>query len=162
MRPEGIADTCFCIDLWNGQLLEMLIESRLRIIIPDIVASELHTPDVKPFIESGVEIKSAGPEEVRLVEELSQSYRKTSIADLFALAMAKSGNIFLFTNDKHLRMAAIKENVKVKGILWFLDSLENQISGDHLASALEKVLAGGARLPADECRARLTKWRSGT
>jgi hypothetical protein len=75
MRPEGIADTCFCIDIWNGHLLEILIGSRL---------------------------------------------------------------------------------------LWFLDSLENQMSGDHLASALEKVLAGGARLPPDECSARLTKWRSGT
>jgi predicted nucleic acid-binding protein len=162
MKPEGIADTCFCIDLWQGQLLGLLSDFNVRMVIPDIVTGELRTPKIRPFIEAGAETRSAEPEEVQLVEELSQRYRKTSVADLFALAMAMRRNVLLLTNDKHLRMAATQENVKVKGILWLLDSLEDQVSGDYLASALERILAGGARLPPDQCKARLARWRPRT
>ena len=162
MKPEGIADTCFCIDLWYGQLLDQLSFFRVQIVIPDIVSGELKNPDIRPFIDSGVKIRSAKPEEVRLVEELSQRYRKNSVADCFALAMAKSHNVLLLTNDKHLRVAAAQESIKVKGILWLLDSLEGQVSCDRLGSALERMLAKNSRLPLDECRVRLAKWRPGT
>jgi len=159
MKPAGIADTCFCIDLWHGHLLGILCDLELRIIIPDIVAAELWDPGVEPFIGSGAEIQSAEPEEVLLVETLRAHFRKPSIADLFSLAMAKTRSAVLLTNDKHLKTAATKENVTVRGILWLLDSLEGRLSGDHLARALESILAHGAHLPGEECRARLAKWR---
>ena len=159
MKPEGIADTCFCIDLWYGPLLETLCDLELRIIIPDVVAQELRDPGAGPFIGAGAEIQSAEPEEVRFVETLTQLYRKTSMADRFSLAMAKCRNAILLTNDRHLRAAAMEENVRVRGILWLLDSLEGQLDAARLASALESILAHGARLPVEECRARLAKWR---
>lgn len=159
MKPAGIADTCFCIDLWHGQLLGILCELEVQIIIPDVVAAELRDPGIEPFIGSGAEIQSADSEEVRLVETLSQRYKKPSIADLFSLAMAKTRGAVLLTNDKHLRTAATKENVTVRGILWLLDSLEGRLSGDRLARALESILAHGAHLPGEVCRARPAKWR---
>jgi len=161
MKRSGIADTCFCIDLWHGSLLDVLCDLDLRIIIPDVVAAELWDPGIEPFIGSGAEIQSANSEEVLLVETLSQSYKKPSIADLFALAMAKTRGVVLLTNDKHLRTAATKENVAVRGILWLLDSLEGRLEGDRLARALEGILAHGAHLPGEECRARWAKWRLG-
>lgn len=160
MKPAGIADTCFCIDLWHGQLLGILCGLEVRLIIPDVVADELRDPGIEPFIGSGAEIQSAEPEEVLLVETLRAHYRKPSIADLFSLAIAKTRGAVLLTNDKHLRTAATKENVTVRGILWLLDSLAGRLSGDRLARALESILAHGAHLPGEECRARLAKWRS--
>jgi predicted nucleic acid-binding protein len=74
--------------------------------------------------------------------------------------MAKTRGAVLMTNDKHLRTAATKENVTVRGILWLLDSLESRLGRDRLARALEGILAHGAHLPGEECRARLAKWRS--
>jgi predicted nucleic acid-binding protein len=159
MKPAGIADTCFCIDLWHGQLLGILCDLEVQIIIPDVVAAELRNPGIEPFIGSGAEIQSAEPQEVLLVKTLRALYRKPSIADLFSLAMAKTRGAVLLTNDKHLKTAATKENVTVRGILWLLDSLEDRLSGDRLARALEDILVHGAHLPGEECRARLARWR---
>jgi predicted nucleic acid-binding protein len=161
MKPAGIADTCFCIDLWHGHLLGILCDLEVGIIIPDVVAAELRDPGVEPFIGSGAEIQSAEPEDVQLVETLRALYSKPSIADLFSLAMAKTRGVVLLTNDKHLKTAATKENVTVRGILWLLDSLEDRLSSDRLARALESILAHGAHLPGEECRARLARWTSG-
>ncbi|MCX6575383.1 MAG: hypothetical protein NTV82_03200 [Candidatus Aminicenantes bacterium] len=106
MKPAGIADTCFCIDLWHWQLLGILCDLEVRLIIPDVVADELRDPGIEPFIGLGAEIQSAEPQEVLLVKTLRALYRKPSIADLFSLAMAKTRGAVLLTNDKHLKTAA--------------------------------------------------------
>lgn len=159
-KPEGIVDTCICIDLCNGALLDALCLLPYELILSDVlVRHEVRLTDAGRLLGAGVRMEIASGQEVGMVVRLRQIYPQPSTYDLFALAMAISRHAVLLSNDKHLRKAALREGVNAIGILGLLDTLETTVPRPRLAEALESILNGGSHLPATECESRIRRWR---
>ena len=62
----------------------------------------------------------------KLAFTFAERYLRLSKNDAFALALSSIENCLLLTGDTALRKAAIKENVKVHGLLWLFDQMEVQ------------------------------------
>lgn len=101
-------------------------------------------------------------EEFFLAEQYGYSYKKLSIHDRVALAIAKNRKIMLLTGDKALRKAAHSEGVPLMGTLGILDQLWEQqlITADEMKSCLQKLLYNNGRavrLPEEEILSRLKR-----
>ena len=99
-------------------------------------------------------------EEFFLAEQYGYCYKKLSIHDRVALAIAKNRQITLLTGDGALRKAAQDEGVPFVGTLGILDQLWNQrlITADELKLCLQRLRdnnGGAVRLPKGEIQARL-------
>lgn len=101
-------------------------------------------------------------DEFLIADEYGNRYKKLSVYDRIALAIAKCRKITLLTGDGALRKAAKKETVDVIGTLGIMDRLWNlnRITAAEYEKCLRRLLAnnGGAiRLPEAEILSRLTK-----
>ena len=99
-------------------------------------------------------------EEFFLAERYGSNYRKLSVHDRIALAIAKSRHIILLTGDGALRKAANNENISVIGTLGILDQLRDmmKISEEEYESCLYLLLdnnGGAVRLPESEILERI-------
>jgi predicted nucleic acid-binding protein len=160
MKPEAILDTCVCIDLCNGGLLDALGLLPYHLVIPDVIATdELKPADLAGLLAGGAEVEIASETEVAKVATLAPPYPSLSTYDQFALAMAISRRAALLTSEMPLRKAAAKEGVTVIGTLGLLDKLETLLPASRLASALERILGANSFQPATECQARFRRWR---
>lgn len=158
MKLEAVADTCVCLDLWHGKLLTQVGNLGLTLRIPDLVSEELRVPGADLFVAAGMEVVVGDGDVVAHVYRWREVYRKPSLADLFAMGIARKTGAILLTGDKHLRAASALEGVEARGILWLLDRLEGKIPQVRLAHALELILSKGAFLPKAECERRLNRW----
>ena len=91
----------------------------------DAIEDELLQPkDLKDnLISLGLKKTELTIEEFRLSEEYGSKYKRLSVYDRIALAIAKKRNIKILLGDMALRIAAEKENVKCIGTLGILDLL---------------------------------------
>lgn len=101
-------------------------------------------------------------EEFFLAEEFNAKYKKPSIYDCIALAIAKCRGITLLSGDGPLRKAAIQEGVHVIGTIGILDQLYEQalISMDEYLFCLEELRrfnGGKVRLPGVALLERIEK-----
>lgn len=101
-------------------------------------------------------------DEFILAEDFGSKYKRLSIYDRIALAIAKCRNIILLTGDGALRKAAKHENVTVMGTLGVLDQLKEQdrISTEEYEICLRRLLSNNGRsvrLPEEEILSRLIK-----
>lgn len=108
----------------------------------------------------GVEITT---EELFYADELSGKYRRLSVYDRIALAIAKKRKIILLTGDNALRKAAASEKVKVIGTIGLLDRLliENCIDKKEYRDCLmrlKSLIGNGIRLPEEEIDDRLSDY----
>ena len=108
----------------------------------------------------GVEITT---EELFYADDLSAKYRRLSVYDRIALAIAKKRRITLLTGDNALRKAAASENVKVIGSIGLLDRLLNKKCIDEeeyrdCLMRLKEFIGNGIRLPEEEISARLSDY----
>ncbi len=99
-------------------------------------------------------------DEFFLAKEYGNSYKKLSVYDRIALAIAKCRQITLLTGDGALRKAAVMEDVPVMGTLGILDHLWEQhlISAEELKICLQRLPdnnGGTVRLPKAEILSRL-------
>lgn len=99
-------------------------------------------------------------EEFELAESYGAVYRRLSVHDRIALAIAKRRGIILLTGDGALRKAATAENVRIMGTLGILDQLwlQEKITPEEYQQCLKELLAhngGVIRLPEKEIRSRL-------
>jgi predicted nucleic acid-binding protein len=80
--------------------------------------------------------------------------------DLAAFLLAKMLGATLVTGDWRLNELANASDLTVHGALWLLDEMVHfkALTPGHAASALKRMLELGARLPAEECSNRLTRW----
>jgi len=67
----------------------------------------------------------------------------------------------LVTGDRALRGKAIASDVTVKGILYLFDKFveDNVLTPATAAGKLEELLAINPRLPRDEVKMRINRWR---
>ena len=122
----------------------------------------LNPPNLKDkLLALGLQQIEIDSEELLLAEKYGQEYKRLSIYDRIALAIAKKRNITLLTGDGHLRKAAKKEAVVVIGTLGILDQLyafqyitDNEY--DECLKELKKRNGKEIRLPENEIEERLT------
>jgi predicted nucleic acid-binding protein len=156
-----ILDTNICVDLFNGNLLESVLNLPDSFLLPDVILDELKEPDGTTLVLIGYKSLSLSSDAVEIVFQYAEQYAKPSRTDLFALAAAKTLEVALLTGDKNLREAAQKEHVDVHGLLWLLDKIfEAQlILGLQLNDALDVIVAKGAWLPPKEVQHLKEKWK---
>ena len=128
----------------------------------DAVADELlNPPDLgQRLVALGLQETELSEEEFFLAEEYMRTYRKLSMYDSVALAIAKVRGIILLTGDGPLRKAAAIENVSIMGTIGVLDQLYKR----HLVKTneytyclreLKKYNGGRVRLPETELEKRI-------
>lgn len=155
-----IIDANILIDLSRGDLLTWLFALPCQFAAPDGVLDELVEPDRERLRQMGMERAGLSTEQLLEAALLSAEQRRLSLGDCTALIAARDAQAMLLTGDAGLRALAQEQGVVVHGVLWVLDELEaaGLLIGPALAASLRQMLAGGARLPADECSARLKRW----
>lgn len=132
----------------------------------EAISNELLQPEGlgEQLTELGLQAVELTTEEFFLAEELNRKYRRPSVYDCIALAIAKCRDIVLLTGDGALREAAIQEGVEVMGSIKILDLLHDadQIDVSEYLFCLEefKRLNGGKiRLPLDALQERIDKYK---
>jgi hypothetical protein len=95
----------------------------------------------------------------------AQAYRRVqpvlTVADSFALALAKQSGWILLTGDGALRALANTEQVECHGVLWMLDLLESKSVAPHqeLHDGLQLIKAHPrCRLPRLEVEIRIKRY----
>lgn len=104
-------------------------------------------------------------EEFYQTEEYMEKFRKPSIYDCAALAIAKCRKLVLMTGDGPLRKAAQEEGVKVIGTIGVLDQLYSgrYISRDTYLECLKSLRhynGGRVRLPKKELEIRIKQFEN--
>lgn len=156
-----VADANILFDLRNGRILTTLAALPYRFIVPDVVFAELDAP-LRGTVQSlGFEIGGLGAETVGEILALRPEHPRLSVADLFALFVARDRQAMLLTGDARLRRLAEIRELVVHGTLWVLDELHARqvLDEQNALSALERILAMGGRLPASECQKRRLEWK---
>lgn len=132
------------------------------IMSSDAVHDELLSPpDLgKKLVSLGLMPVEITIEEFELAQSYGAAYRRLSVHDRVALAIAKNRRIVLLTGDKALRKAAASESVSVMGTLGILDQLwqQSRITSLEYKDCLKELLShngGAVRLPLSEIQSRL-------
>ncbi len=99
-------------------------------------------------------------DEFELAESYGYVYKKLSIYDRIALAIAKNRKIILLTGDAPLRKVAMHEGVTVIGTIGILDKLYagkyiDDSEYKYCLSELQRNNGFEIRLPRDELEKRL-------
>lgn len=156
-----VADANILFDLRNGCILSHLTALPYRFIVPDAVFAELD-PVLRSTVQSlGFEIGSLEAETVSEIYTLRPEHPRLSVADLFALFVARDRQAMLLTGDNRMKRLAEIRGLVVHGTLWVLDELYTQqtMNAQDALAALERILALGGRLPASECQRRRLQWK---
>lgn len=155
-----VSDTNVWIDLYHGELLDVVFDLPYRFVTSDFAYKELRRPPGRTLTERGLEIEVFSIEQHGALFELQQEHSNPSLADVSCFLLARENGWPLVTGDKKLRTAGEKEKVQIRGVLWILDELARLelVSAPDLARALQEMLSSNARLPEQECRQRIKKW----
>lgn len=156
-----VTDTNIWIDLRVGGLLDSVFELDVRWLIPDLIRRELGQDLANLLAEWGLEERTLSGDEVEAVIALNAKYAAPSRTDMATLVVAQTENGILVTGDSALRDAASEEGIEVHGTLWIVDHLvdTSTVRPNEAARALQLMEEGGRRLPQDEVRRRIRKWR---
>lgn len=122
----------------------------------------LPTDEKRKILEKqGLLVTDLSDDEMKLAMEYSEKYKRLSVYDTFALAIAKNRAWTLLTGDQPLRKAAAHESVECHGLIWIYDELHrlsklsNEILSEALQALIESVQEGRSRLPIEELTKRL-------
>ena len=157
------SDTNVWIDFYKISKTHLPFKMTCKyIMFHEAIEKELLYPeDLKArLIECGLLGVEITTEELFYADELSEKYRRLSVYDRIALAIAKKRKITLLTGDNALRKAAASEKVKAVGTIGLLDRLLNEACIDKeeykdCLLRLKKLIGNGIRLPADEIEDRI-------
>ena len=134
------------------------------IMSEEAIEDELLSPPglAEQLVSFGLESVEITIEEFLLADEYGNRYKRLSVYDRIALAIAKCRSITLLTGDKALRNAAKQESVNIIGTLGIIDELLNysMITMKEYETCLRKLQVKngkGIRLPEAEIRSRLQK-----
>lgn len=132
------------------------------IMFKEAIEDELLTPKgiAKKLVDFGLVGVDISLEEMLLAIEYGTKYKKLTVYDRTALAIAKERNIKLLTGDKALRNAANNEGVVVIGTIGILDellsaSLISKTTYRNCLKELDRHNGDKIRLPSDEIKNRL-------
>lgn len=114
----------------------------------------------KTLVGLGLKPTELTTEEFYLAEEYASLYKRLSLYDCVALAIAKVRNIILLTGDGSLRRAAQAENVQTLGTIGILDrllacGLISKVEFRYCIIELLKHNGREVRLPQEELMSRI-------
>ena len=128
----------------------------------DAISNELLEPVGlgKKLLNLGLQATELTEDEFYLADEYNTRFRKLSLYDSVALAIAKCRGITLLSGDGPLRKAAIQEGVTVIGTIGLLDKLcrEGHIDESEYVCCLAELQrhnGGRIRLPSAELKRRI-------
>jgi predicted nucleic acid-binding protein len=157
-----VSDTSVLIDLDRAGLLEAVFALPHEFAVPDVLYDrEMRGEWGERLVALGLQVAEVSAEGVGNALRYRQIRASLSVADSFALALAKEKTWLLLTGDGQLRELADGENVECHGLLWLLDMLEEAGAPD--AQLLHDGLAAVAahprcRLPRREITIRLERY----
>ena len=162
MNAVYISDSNIWIDFRNAGLLEHMFQLPFSLCCTDFVLRELNDFSKEDLIVSGLLVEHMDEGSVARLFDLKISHNNSSLADVSCYLLAHVTGRPLLTGDGKLRKQALKDGMQVHGGLWLLDRMvEHSLLGaDDAASALDRMLNHGARLPQGECQTRIAKWRA--
>lgn len=158
-----VSDTSVLIDLERCGFLETIFALPHEFAVPDVLYHrELKGEMGERLIGLGLRVEEISSEGVRQALQYRSAGPALSLADSFALVLAKEREWLLLTGDSQLRELAGCEKVECHGVLWLLDLMEHakfqniRFLHDGLA-----LLAGHrrCRLPRREIAIRLERYR---
>ena len=155
-----ISDSNIWIDFRFAGLLDVLFGLPFVCASTDFVLAELHDPSSTELLERGLVVEPLSESSVLQLFALMAEHNNSSLADVSCYLVAREQGYPLLTGDGRLRKKASKEGIEVHGALWLLDQLiaHEMITPLRAADGLRLMRANNARLPRDECEARLTMW----
>jgi hypothetical protein len=155
-----VTDTNIWIDLENSGILVEIFRLPYQFLIPDFAIPELIRPRWEALEVLGLRAHELPAKEVVELFQLRQVHKNLSIIDLSAYLLAKMLDATLLTGDWHITELANANGLSVHGVLWLLDEMVHfkALTPWQAVTTLKRMLELGARLPAEECRNRLTKW----
>jgi predicted nucleic acid-binding protein len=154
-----VSDTSVLIDLERAQLLEATFALSWEFAVPDLLYKrELRSHNGPELMRLGLRVESLDGDGVQTALEYQARVPALSLADSFALALAKVNNWTLLAGDGELRKLAASEAVDYHGVLWMFDQLLTQqaVAAEMLHRSLTTVASHPrCRLPVREVRERL-------
>ena len=158
-----VSDTSVLIDLERCGLLETIFALPHEFAVPDVLYHrEMKGAWGERLVGLGLRVEEISSEGVEQALRYRSERRAISLADSFALVLAKEREWFLLTGDGQLRELAGGENIECHGVLWLLDLMEEAgIPGIQLLHDGLEVLAGHrrCRLPRREIATRLEHYQ---
>ncbi len=151
-----IVDTNVWVDLENAGLVSTCEKLSGGIGIPYTVDAEL----VDLVLPTWVQRLPATARDLALITDLLGEEPALSAVDAALLVSAQAYDAVLVTGDSKLRKCATVRKVEVHGVIWMVEELiaEASLPFVKAAEALERMIAAGARLPAEVVDERLTLW----
>jgi len=153
-----VSDTSVLIDLERGGLLEVAFRLPCEFVVPDLLYKrELASYNGPRLVELGLRIEALDEHGLRQAIAYRASAPALSLADCFALALAKIHDWTLLAGDSALRALALAEQVEHHGVLWIFDRLlEHQCAPQVLYQALTTIAHHPrCRLPPRDIKERL-------
>lgn len=162
-----VTDANVIIDLDAGGLLEAALHyADIEYCVPDVLYVEELADYYGRLPGIGLKVLPQPPEAVLYVEQLRPRFRGPSSNDLFALALARNLGCALLSGDGALREAALREAAHVEGVelhgtIWLLEQLlaARVVTVDQVADAYDAMRVDGSRLPWDDARDQVLRWR---
>ena len=157
-----ISDSSVLVDLQRSGMLDAAFELPMALAVPDL----LYERELKnwPELASGLgrlKVVALAPHGVELAQAYRRREPRLSVADAFALALAKTGGHPLLAGDASLRREAERENVVCHGVLWVFDALleSRLVDAAVLVASLRRLAAHPrCRLPRAEVRERIRRY----
>lgn len=157
-----IHDACVLIDMAHGGLLADFTRLDWASSTSNLVQLEVATdPRLEAWLGRHVEVCVPDGGELAEVMRLHRAEPRISPADASALLLARKLGATLLTNDRQLRRLASSGDIAVLGVIGIMDCMHERSirPGPTLCHALDRMIAAGARFPADECSLRRERWR---
>ena len=144
-----ISDANVLIDVEIGNLLAPMFALPFSFAVPDLLFSTELEAKHKHLLDFGLSLKKVQASFLEKTESLSHKHPRPSTNDLLALVLAIQEQCPLLTGDKHLRMAALAEDVQVHGTIWLVNQMleHGTIQVDGAVAAYRQMQEQGSRLP---------------
>ena len=157
-----VSDTSVLVDLERGSLLEASFRLPHRCAVPDLLYErELKDWDGEELIRLGLSVEELDGNGVKRAIAYLRREPALSLADCFALTLAKTRAWVLLSGDRTLRQLAAEETVECHDVLWLLDQMCNAsvVSIPKLRAGLTAISKHPrCRLPKAEVHRRLAQY----
>ena len=158
-----ISDTSILVDLERGNLLEAAFRLQVDFAVPDLLfEQELKDTNGPELCDLGLLIQELDGQGVTRAFGYRDAEPLLSLADAFALSLAKEHDTTLLTGDAALRKLAEQETVDCHGLLWLLDRMfeaDGIVLPEQLVKGLTEIMAHErCRLPKKEVLVRLKRY----
>ncbi|MEN9654745.1 MAG: hypothetical protein RL235_857 [Chlamydiota bacterium] len=144
-----VSDANILIDIEDGGLASVVFRLPYVIAVPDILFELELRERHHQLLAAGLQVRSLTPDSIKKTEALITQYKRPSVMDHSALALAIQEQCPLLTGDKHLRFAAQQENVAVHGTIWIVEQLLHQrlVHSQQAKASFDAMKIKGSRLP---------------